>query len=211
MLDKLAVAEVSALHLKREDWLVINKLAAVNKSLSDGVCEAWLNFAWFDPEYSVLINLGRVHADIEDDRLLDHDVYKLLLSNNFSTEFADLIIQARREEFTYLVIDPEKELTKTLPKLFKELDALIVNHYNPDHVSPPGATIKDLMEENEIRDYKLAELLEIPLGHLYSILNGEAAVADSVAERLQDMGWGPKTFWLKRQANYAASKGANLD
>lgn len=108
MLDTLSVAEISVLNITEKDWRLLQKLADDNTSLNDD-SEAYLDFSYFDPDSSVKIHLGRVLSDKEQDGIFDLDIYKLALKNKFSTSLADFIIQARREGFDYLVVEPNKD------------------------------------------------------------------------------------------------------
>lgn len=119
MFDKLNVAEVSIEHFYNKDWERCCNLAKEYEMLLDDDSGTCLSFGWFAAEYSVLINLGQPFGSTKQDRKQDPVVYKMLLDAKFSAEFADIIIEARRKKFAYLVIDPEKEATEDEPVLYK--------------------------------------------------------------------------------------------
>lgn len=75
-------------------------------------------------------------------------------------------------------------------------------HYKPTRVSPPGATLCDLIEERGISQ----KLLGLRLGrsdkNLSQIVNGKAPVTPELAIDLERVLGTPARFWLERESRY---------
>jgi len=83
------------------------------------------------------------------------------------------------------------------------------NEYTPDHISPPGDTIKDLLEERNIPEIKLGFALLMSRLDLNDLLDGETVITNDIAQKLEEFFVGPKAeFWLKRDGIYQAIKRA---
>lgn len=79
------------------------------------------------------------------------------------------------------------------------------NGYSPDFLSPPGDTIADLLEEQEMTQVKLAERLGVTEKHLSQVINGHVRISPDLALGLERV-LGPSTeFWLSRESHYQAS------
>ena len=50
------------------------------------------------------------------------------------------------------------------------------NQYDPDYVSPPGETIRDLLEERGMNQAELAVRMGRPKKTISEIINGKAAI-----------------------------------
>lgn len=118
MLDQLKVAEVSLQHVSLQDWEKLEALANANTCIQAEDVEAFLSFRWFEHKWSVLIHLGCIFVDPKLNRELDPDIKQLIRDNSLSIEFAELVLKARQEEFSYLVIDPDKEASADLPVVY---------------------------------------------------------------------------------------------
>lgn len=79
-----------------------------------------------------------------------------------------------------------------------------VNSYQPVSVSPPGATLADLLEERGIRQNELAVRMELTPKFINELIAGKVAISPHVAlslERTLDVA---ADFWLARDAVYQA-------
>ena len=80
----------------------------------------------------------------------------------------------------------------------------ITNAYEPQVVSPPGATLADLLEERSIRQKELAVRMDVTPKFINELIAGKASISPNVAlslERTLDV---PADFWLARDAHYQA-------
>jgi HTH-type transcriptional regulator/antitoxin HigA len=76
------------------------------------------------------------------------------------------------------------------------------NDFNPDWVSPPGDTIRDLQECKGVSDQALALALQLDEPALQDLLDGRLPIDSALAERLASAVGGTKDFWLRREGNY---------
>ena len=74
--------------------------------------------------------------------------------------------------------------------------------FEPDWASPPGDTIREWMNENEVADGLMAGYLDISLAKFASLLTGEDRVDDHIAFRLAQVIGPDVKFWLKREYQY---------
>ena len=77
-----------------------------------------------------------------------------------------------------------------------------MNEYNPDYVSPPGESIKELMEDRGIDD--------LYIDNLHLLLEGTMIIDESLAEWLEMNLGGTKSFWLNRERLYREFKNRSL-
>lgn len=70
--------------------------------------------------------------------------------------------------------------------------------------SPPGDTIKELLEERGWTRVELARRLDCSPKHVNELLHGEAAITADVAGRLARVLGSTSTFWMKLDASYRA-------
>lgn len=68
--------------------------------------------------------------------------------------------------------------------------------------SPPGDTIKDIMEERGISRIKLGKLLNIRADLLLKLLNGTFLIDSDMACRLSDILGSTPEFWRERERLY---------
>jgi plasmid maintenance system antidote protein VapI len=72
----------------------------------------------------------------------------------------------------------------------------------PNWASPPGETLRDLMEERGWDAGWVAWHLVIPTNELPRLFDGSRAIDDAMAARLAGLTGSPATFWLKREKQY---------
>jgi plasmid maintenance system antidote protein VapI len=84
------------------------------------------------------------------------------------------------------------------------MPATVVNEYTPDVVSPPRATLSDLMEERGISQAELARRMgktAKALGEILSDTEDVAITPDTAVQLEQALGL-PARFWINREASY---------
>lgn len=75
-------------------------------------------------------------------------------------------------------------------------------NFDPDWVSPPGDTLRDILDEKSISVKKLAHLLDDTVEFATALLKGSAEITDTVAEKLA-IAFGPSVkFWKNRELRY---------
>lgn len=72
-------------------------------------------------------------------------------------------------------------------------------------VSPPGATIADMLEEANLTQADLAMRLSVSPKHVNKLISGAAPISDEVAVGLARVLGSTAEFWLNREANYRAA------
>ena len=79
------------------------------------------------------------------------------------------------------------------------------NKFKPDWISPPGDTIRELLEEKNVSKDNLSKLLNLPIEKIEKLLDGELEIDFYLAYDLYKV-FGPSmNFWLKREKNYRNS------
>jgi len=81
-----------------------------------------------------------------------------------------------------------------------------INQYRPSTVTPPGATLADLLEERGITQAELATRMGVTPKFINELVAGKASITPTTAlalERALDV---PADFWLVRDARYQESK-----
>ena len=68
--------------------------------------------------------------------------------------------------------------------------------------SPPGGTIKDIMEERGISCFKLGKLLDIREKQVSKLLSGVYLIDNDMAYRLSDVLGSTPEFWENRERQY---------
>lgn len=76
------------------------------------------------------------------------------------------------------------------------------SEYHPDYVSPPGETLAELMDHDDIAVYDLAEDMNCPVSHLRGILDGTEPIDEEMAVELERQFGVSARFWLARERNY---------
>ncbi len=74
--------------------------------------------------------------------------------------------------------------------------------YTPREVSPPGATLRDLMEERDWKQRELAHRLGRPVQAVSEILAGKKEITEDTALELERVLQVPAQFWLAREAQF---------
>jgi len=74
--------------------------------------------------------------------------------------------------------------------------------YTPREVSPPGATLRDLMEERDWKQRELAHRLGRPVQAVNEILAGKKEITEDTALELERVLQVPAQFWLVREAQF---------
>lgn len=74
--------------------------------------------------------------------------------------------------------------------------------YAPREVSPPGDTLRDLMEERALTQRELARRLGRPAQAINEILAGKKEITEDTALELERVLEVPAQFWLVRESHY---------
>lgn len=80
--------------------------------------------------------------------------------------------------------------------------------FTPDWASPPGDTISDILQERGWTQAELADRLGYTTKHVSQLVNGKATITEDTAVRLERVLGGSTSFWLTREAQYRAQRGA---
>lgn len=80
-----------------------------------------------------------------------------------------------------------------------------MNQYAPDSVSPPGDTLRELMEQCGLSRAALADRTDIPRAILDAILDKGAPITMQTARALASEFDISAEFWLTRDRHYRAS------
>jgi HTH-type transcriptional regulator/antitoxin HigA len=83
--------------------------------------------------------------------------------------------------------------------------------YQPDLVSPPGETLLDLLEEQEMSQTELAKRMGRPVKTINEIAQGKAALTPDTALQLEKVFGTPARFWLNREQAYREFLARQLD
>ena len=76
------------------------------------------------------------------------------------------------------------------------------NEYQPDRVSPPGETLRDLLEETGLSQAELATRMGRPKKTVNEIVNAKAAITTETALQLEMVLGIPADFWNSREQHY---------
>ena len=74
--------------------------------------------------------------------------------------------------------------------------------HTPREVTPPGATLRDLMEERDWKQRELAHRLGRPVQAVNEIIAGKKEITEDTALELERVLEVPAQFWLAREAQY---------
>ena len=74
--------------------------------------------------------------------------------------------------------------------------------YAPQEVSPPGSTLRDLMDERTLTQRELARRLGRPVQAINEILAGKKEITEDTAIELERVLQVPAQFWLVRESHY---------
>src|SRR6266849_9567417 len=76
------------------------------------------------------------------------------------------------------------------------------NHYRPDTVTPPGATLLETIDALGMTQTELAERTGRPTKTINEIIKGKAAITPETALQLERVLGIPATFWNNREWQY---------
>jgi len=74
--------------------------------------------------------------------------------------------------------------------------------YTPDHISPPGETLAELLESRGMTQVELAARTGRPKQHINEIVAGKAPITQDMAIQLERSLGTPAFFWNNREARY---------
>jgi len=80
----------------------------------------------------------------------------------------------------------------------------IQTEYRPASVTPPGATLTDLLEEWGMSQVQLAERMGRPTKTINEIIKGKNAITIETALQLERVFNTPARFWMEREQKYRA-------
>ena len=78
------------------------------------------------------------------------------------------------------------------------------NEYVPTEVSPPGTTLREVLDDREISQSDLATRMGRPKKTISEIINGKASITPETALELELVLGIPATFWNARERDYRA-------
>ena len=68
--------------------------------------------------------------------------------------------------------------------------------------SPPGDTIRDIMEDRVITRFELACALDITSNNVLNLINGTLRITPELAQKLSEALGSTKEFWENREKQY---------
>ena len=74
--------------------------------------------------------------------------------------------------------------------------------YRPDVISPPGATIRDMLGDLNMSQAELARRMGRPINKVNQIIQGAKVITAETALALEHVLGLPASFWLTREQNY---------
>ena len=77
-----------------------------------------------------------------------------------------------------------------------------LNKYIPDEVSPPGDTLRELIEYLNLSQNNLALRMGRPIKTINEILQGKTEITPETAHQLELVLNVPAYFWINREAQY---------
>ena len=83
--------------------------------------------------------------------------------------------------------------------------------YTFDKVSPPGATIADLLKARGMTQTELANRMGRPLKIVNEVIHGKAALTPETALQLERVLGAPAEYWLTHEAKYQEWKACRAD
>jgi HTH-type transcriptional regulator / antitoxin HigA len=76
------------------------------------------------------------------------------------------------------------------------------SEYRPDSVSPPGATLLEVLEERGMSQRDFALRTGVSIKHISNLITGKAGISAEMALTLETALQIPARFWLAREARY---------
>lgn len=80
----------------------------------------------------------------------------------------------------------------------------MTNEFLPDWVSPPGSTIQDFLEMNNISFKIFCQLMKVEPEIGKGLLDGTVGITQEIANRLEKHLCATSKFWMTREAHYRA-------
>lgn len=80
-----------------------------------------------------------------------------------------------------------------------------MNEFKPDWVSPPGDTMRDILEERGLDSEWFGREMGLSSGETDALLRGDACVTPTMAERLAEVLGSTAQFWVTREAHFRGS------
>ena len=74
--------------------------------------------------------------------------------------------------------------------------------YAPEEISPPGETLRDLIEERSLSQAKRSRRLGLSAQAINEIIAGKKEITEKTALELERVLQVPAHFWLAREARY---------
>ena len=78
----------------------------------------------------------------------------------------------------------------------------MVNEFDPDWVSPPGESVKDLLDEKSIDTGYFAYHMHLDISEANNLLEGKSIITPPIAKKLSELVGGTERFWLERDRLY---------
>jgi len=75
-----------------------------------------------------------------------------------------------------------------------------MNTFNPNWRTPPGGTIKDILDERNISLDEFSYMMNII--DIDKLISGEMFITPKIAKQLSEALGSSVEFWLKREENY---------
>lgn len=77
--------------------------------------------------------------------------------------------------------------------------------FEPDWVSPPGATIEDIVKERQLNRQEVAKQLGVSRYVFELVVKGREPLTDELAEKLAETLGSTAEFWKTREKQYRDS------
>lgn len=77
-----------------------------------------------------------------------------------------------------------------------------ITHFLPDWTSPPGATIRDILEERHQSVAEFASAMDDSVDHARQLLDGSVQITNTVADHLAKVLGVSAAFWLSRESQF---------
>lgn len=74
--------------------------------------------------------------------------------------------------------------------------------YDPENVTPPGETLRDVLEERKIDIHAFSKSTGISIGELNAIIEGKGEISPIISSKLERATGISKQFWIVRELNY---------
>lgn len=78
----------------------------------------------------------------------------------------------------------------------------MTDDFKPDWTSPPGETIRDILDSRQSTPYALAQRIGLSFDQMKGLLAGSVALTPSIAAALERELGVTASFWLKRERHY---------